>query len=234
MDASATVLYESRDPSREQRLTLAVASALWVLVVWWLLFGRGIEILSGLLGFTRPAGVLVRRLSLAVALSIYYIRLLFTWFTFLERGISWREVFTVAPWLLCIFLLLAISGGTNTAPFGLGGSVGIILFAVGSWLNSWAEYQRHVWKQQHANRGQLYTRGLFRYTRHPNYLGDTISYLGLCFVCGTWVVFLLPVITCAGFVFVNIPALDKHLRGKYGQSFDDYARRTAKLIPFLY
>ena len=38
----------------------------------------------------------------------------------------------------------------------------------------------------------------------------------------------------AGFVFVNIPVLDSHLHDHYGGAFDDYARRTRKLIPFVY
>ena len=38
----------------------------------------------------------------------------------------------------------------------------------------------------------------------------------------------------AGFVFVNIPMLDSHLRDHYGSSFDEYAQRTWKLVPFVY
>ena len=38
----------------------------------------------------------------------------------------------------------------------------------------------------------------------------------------------------AGFVFVNIPILDAHLHDHYGAAFEEYARRTRKLIPFVY
>ena len=68
----------------------------------------------------------------------------------------------------------------------------------------------------------------------PIYLGDVISYLGLCLISGTWVVLFIPVVTLAGFVFVSIPALDLHLRRRYGDSFDEYAKETAKLVPFVY
>jgi steroid 5-alpha reductase family enzyme len=176
----------------------------------------------------------VRRACLVAALSIYYIRLLFTEFLFLKRGVSWSEVFTIVPWLLFIYLLLAVVGGRNPAPFGAAGFLGLLLFVAGSWINSYAEYARHLWKQRAENQGRLYTGGLFRYSRHPNYFGDLISFSGLCLISGSWVTAVIPVSMLAGFVFVNVPALDSHLHEKYGAAFDEYANRTRKLIPFVY
>ena len=101
-------------------------------------------------------------------------------------------------------------------------------------MNSYAEYARHVWKQWPQNHGQLYTQGLFRFSRHPNYLGDLISFTGLCLISRAWVTALVPVLMLAGFVFVNIPVLDSHLHDHYGSAFDAYASRTPKLIPYVY
>jgi steroid 5-alpha reductase family enzyme len=81
--------------------------------------------------------------------------------------VSWSEAFTIASWLLCIVILLGIAGGTNSLAVDQIGVFGAILFVLGSWMNSYAEYARHVWKRQPENRGQLYTEGLFRYSRHP-------------------------------------------------------------------
>ncbi len=227
-------MYELRDPSIAQRLTLAGFGAVWVAVAWWLLFVGGIETAGGWFGWLWRPGDAVRRACLAAALSIYYVRILFTEFVFLERGVSWSEVFTIAPWMLCIYVLLATAGGQNASILGVTGAAGIILFAAGSWMNSYAEYARNVWKQRAENRGRLYTQGLFRYSRHPNYLGDLLSFSGLCLISGAWVTAVIPVMMLAGFVFVNIPVLDSHLREKYGAAFDKYANRTRKLIPFVY
>ena len=82
--------------------------------------------------------------------------------------------------------------------------------------------------------GKLYTGGLFRYTRHPNYLGDLLSFSGLSLMSGAWITATIPVLMLAGFVFVNVPMLDAHLRDHYGAAFDEYARSTRKLIPFLW
>jgi protein-S-isoprenylcysteine O-methyltransferase Ste14 len=227
-------MYELQDPSVAQRLTLAAIAAVWVAAAWWLLFGKGIEAVGGRFGWNWRSGDLIRRACLACALTIYYVRILFTEFVFLIRGVSWSEVFTIAPWMLCIYLLLAIAGGTNASPLGAPGGIGMLLFIVGSWMNTHSEYARHAWKQKPENRGHLYTEGLFRYSRHPNYLGDLISFSGLSLVSGAWVTAAIPALMLAGFVFFNIPALDSHLHDRYGAAFDDYAKRTRKLIPFVY
>jgi hypothetical protein len=114
-----------------------------------------LETTASLLGWTWKPGDVVRRSCLAAALSIYYIRILFTEFVFLKRVVGWSEVFTIAPWMSCIYLLLAISGGRNTVPVGLVAVIGIVLFVAGSWMNSYAEYARHKWRQFPENRGRL-------------------------------------------------------------------------------
>jgi len=203
-------------------------------LAWWLLFGGGVGLVGAWFGRSWTPGDEARRLCLAVMLSIYFLRLLLTQFVFLKRAVGWGEAFMIVPWVLCIYLLLAIVGGRNSAPFGAVAGVGAGLFVLGSWMNSQAEYARHVWKRQPDNRGDLYTLGLFRYSRHPNYLGDLISFSGLCLVSGRWMTIVIPSIMLAGFVFANIPMLDSHLHNHYGAAFDEYAARTSKLIPFVY
>lgn len=144
-------------------------------------------------------------------------RLIFTQFAFLKRAVSWSEAGLIAPWVLGIYLLLALAGGTNPTPLGTASAVGVILFILGSWMNSYAEYARHMWKQLPENRGRLYQLGLFRYSRHPNYLGDLISFSGLCLIAGRWITIVVPLIMLGGFVFANIPMLDAHLHDHYGR-----------------
>lgn len=227
-------MYELSGPSVAQRLTMAALLFASIALAVWLLVGGGIAAVSARFGWNWATGSFVRRACLAAALSIFFVRLLFTVFVFLRRGISWTEVFTVVPWVLFLSVFLALSGGTNRAPLGAAGAVGAILFVLGSWTNSYAEYCRHRWKQRPENRGRLFTASLFRYSRHPNYLGDVISFSGLCLLTGRWFTCFVPIAMLAGFVFVNIPALDAHLRQHYGAAFDEYARRTRKLIPFVY
>lgn len=227
-------MYEKTGASRAERVTLAAVAALCAASAGWLLLGGGLEVVGGWLGRTWKPGEFLRRICLAAALAVYFIRVLFTVFVFLKRAVTWSEVFTIAPWLLCLYLLAAISGGRNAAAFGAASIAGGVLFILGSWMNSFAEYARHRWKLRPENRGRLYTGGLFRHSRHPNYLGDLLSFSGLCLIAGKWVTVAIPLFMLAGFVFVNIPALDAHLSQKYGSQFDQYAARSWKLIPFVY
>ncbi len=225
---------ELHDASLAQRLTLAAIAGAWLGLAWWLLSGGGLETAGGWFGWVWKSGDRARRICLAAGFSIYYIRILFTEFVFLTRGVSWSEVFTIAPWMLGIYLLLGVAGGTNPTPLAMTGALGAVLFVAGSLINSWAEYRRHVWKRRPENRGRLYTQGFFKYSRHPNYFGDLVLFTGLCLLSGAWVTAVIPLLMLAGFVFVNIPMLDSHLHEKYGAAFDEYASRTRKLIPFVY
>lgn len=227
-------IYELQSASVAQKIVLAVFVGLWLAIACWLLIGPGFAATDSWFGWSLRLGDSVRCACLAAAFSIYYLRLYFTWFVFLKRAIGWGEVFTIAPWILCIYLFLAVLGGTNPNRFGIAGSAGLVLFAAGSWLNTHAELTRHMWKLRPENRAHLYTQGLFRFTRHPNYLGDLISFSGLCLISGRLLTATVPTLMLAGFVFVNIPMLDAYLHERYGAAFDDYAAKARKLIPFVY
>jgi protein-S-isoprenylcysteine O-methyltransferase Ste14 len=226
--------YELKEASLPQRVALAASALLWTALVWWLLLAGGLETIRGQFGMTWHSQVSLRSALIAAALTIYYVRLLFTWFLFLRRAIRWQEASAVSFWLLCIDCGMAVAAGTNPAPFHISGFIGLALFCIGSWLNTYSEYARHVWKEKPEHRGLLYSQGPFRLTRHPNYFGDLVAYAGLCLIAGVWWTAIIPAITLAGFVFVNVPALDAHLHRRYGKAFDEYARKTSRLVPFLY
>ena len=215
-------IYAARGGSVAQRVVVTAAAGAALAIAWWLL------------GWRFSAGNAARRWCLAAALLIYFVRLLFTQFVFMRRAMGWGEAAMIAPWVVCIYIFFAIVGGKSQAEFGVAGVVGAAFFIFGSWMNSYAEYAREVWKRRPENRERLYTLGLFRYSRHPNYLGDLILFTGLGLICGRWISAAVPAIMLCGFVFANIPLLDSHLHDHYGAAFDEYARRTRKLIPFVY
>ncbi|MGA7159069.1 MAG: DUF1295 domain-containing protein [Acidobacteriaceae bacterium] len=227
-------IYAVRGRSLAQRAVLTAGLGLCVAAAWWLLVGGGIAFVGGWMGWRWVAGDEVRRVGLGVGLSIYFVRVLFTQFAFLKRAVGWAEVGAIVPWVGFIFGLLAICGGRNTEAFGVVGWIGVAMFGVGSWMNSYSEYARERWKRRAENKGRLYTGGLYRWSRHPNYLGDLVSFSGLCLMAGCWWTGVVPVVMLAGFVFANIPMLDAHLREHYGEEFEAYARRTRRLVPFVY
>jgi hypothetical protein len=89
--------------SLAQRVVLTAALGACVGMAWWLLFGGGIESVGAWFGWVWNPGNRARRLCLAVTLSIYFVRLLFTQFMFLRRAVSWSEAWMIGPWVLCIY-----------------------------------------------------------------------------------------------------------------------------------
>jgi protein-S-isoprenylcysteine O-methyltransferase Ste14 len=227
-------IYAAHGPSVPQRIFITLTAAACVGLAWWVLFGHAIELVADWFGWNWHSGDETRRLCLGIALTVYFVRLVFTQFVFLKRAVSWSEASAIGPWILLIYLVTAFAGGSNSAPFSTAGLGGCFFFLFGSWVNSYAEYSRYIWKKYPPNQGKLYTEGFFRYSRHPNYFGDLVSFSGLCLIAGRWPTFVIPLVMLAGFVFVNIPMLDAHLQQHYGAAFDAYAAGTRKLIPFLY
>jgi steroid 5-alpha reductase family enzyme len=215
-------MYEVTGASTAQRLFLAVVLILWAIAFCLLLFG-GVE-----------TGDSLRRGLLAAGWCVYCFRVLLAEWVFLKRGISWKEALTIAVWISIIALAFAILGGGNRRPLGTAAVLGAILYACGSFVNTYSEYRRYVWKQRAENRGRLYTEGLFHYAAHINYFGDLLLFTGFSMIAGSPYTLFVPAVMLAGFIFSNIPALDAHLHAKYGAAFDAYAAKTKKLIPLVY
>ncbi|MCP4725602.1 MAG: DUF1295 domain-containing protein, partial [bacterium] len=119
-------------------------------------------------------------------------------------------------------------------PVGFVEIAGIILYISGSFINTKSEYTRYLWKKDPKNKGRLYTGGLFRYSMHINYFGDSLLFTGFALAAHSFTLLIVPLFMTAGFIFFIIPRLDKYLEKKYGKEFIDYSEQTKKLIPMIY
>lgn len=216
------------------RLTATIGHLSAVLVAAWILLGDGAEIVAGRLGWSWESGDLSRRVVLLALSVIYLARVTLGFSLLLKRRFGWGEAAPVLSLFVALHLTFALLGGTATAPLSWLDAPALALYAIGSYLNSGAEYGRYRWKQRPDSRGRLYTEGLFRYAMHINYFGDTVLFIGFALVTRSAAALVIPALMTAGFVFQHIPALDTYLAGKYGEQFADYAKRTKKLVPFVY
>jgi steroid 5-alpha reductase family enzyme len=113
----------------------------------------------------------------------------------------WRSLFTVfwlqgaILWFVALPLLVAVRA---TSPAGLTAvdGLGVLLFAVGFVFEVVGDRQLRRFKADPSHRGQVLDRGLWRYTRHPNYFGDAVLWWGLFAVAsatpGGWLTALSP------------------------------------------
>jgi protein-S-isoprenylcysteine O-methyltransferase Ste14 len=232
--ADLAAIYRDKSPSLGTKATLALIHLGVVLLVLWLLFGGGIATVDRTVGVEYRSASEIRRIVLATAAVLYFLRTFGTLFVFLRRRMPWTEVWTIAVWVGTIDVLFAYFGGRNEMPFGGLGAAGICLVLVGSYLNTGAELQRHAWKRQPDNKGHLFTGGLFRYARHINYFGDVVLFTGWVLITEFLPLLTVPALMIGGFIFLNIPAQDRYLAERYGEEYRSYAARTARLMPYIY
>jgi steroid 5-alpha reductase family enzyme len=81
----------------------------------------------------------------------------------------------------------------SAAAIGVADFLGILLWAVGLFFESVGDWQLYKFKQNPENNGRVMDRGLWRYTRHPNYFGDFCVWWGLFLIAAgggaRWTVF---------------------------------------------
>ncbi len=227
-------VYWDKSESFRSKATLACVHFVIILVVLWLLFAGGIERVESFFGGENHLVFVARRAALATAACLYFARTLLTLFVFLRRRMPWSEVGVIAVWIAMIDLVLAYFGGRNDDPFGASGWIGAALIVFGSVLNSGSEWQRHLWKMRSENEGHLMTSGFFRYSRHINYFGDEVLFFGWVLMTGRPALMVIPMLMLCGFVFANVPAQDRYLAERYGEEYRAYAKRTSRLIPYIY
>src|SRR5688572_4170788 len=92
------------------------------------------------------------------------------------RAFWWRSLFTVfwlqgaLLWFVALPLLAAVRA-TQPEALTTIDFVGVLIFAVGFAFEVAGDHQLEWFKADPLNRGTVLDRGLWRYTRHPNYFG---------------------------------------------------------------
>jgi steroid 5-alpha reductase family enzyme len=113
--------------------------------------------------------------------------------------------------------------------------VGVVLWIVGLVFEAGGDWQLSRFLATPSNRGKVMDRGLWRYTRHPNYFGDAViwwSYLVLALPTGAWWAVLGPVLMTLLIVKVSGVALtDRNMGSSKREGYDEYVRRTNAFFP---
>lgn len=80
---------------------------------------------------------------------------------------------------------------------------------------------------------ELITAGIFKYIRHPSYLGYLIIPFGIGIAFSNWIAMLLFSIPNIFAVAYRIRVEEKVLTESFGQVYIEYKKRTKLLIPWL-
>lgn len=147
-----------------------------------------------------------------------------------------RQVYGLQGLLIVLVSLPVQLAMYESAPLGVVGAVGIAIWVVGFTFEAVGDWQLARFKADPANEGRIMDRGLWAWTRHPNYFGDSCVWVGLWVLAlGHWAG-LLTVI--APFVMTKLlvsysgkKLLEKGMRRKRGAAYEDYIARTSGFFP---
>jgi steroid 5-alpha reductase family enzyme len=145
-------------------------------------------------------------------------------------GIQVMPTLIVYACLLPGFYYLRLGGGMN---FGV--IVGLLLILGGAILELIADRQMQTFRKQVQDRTQLIRTGVWRYSRHPNYLGEITVWWGVYLVLlsaypAYWYLGFGALANTCLFLFISIPLADKHL-ATYKTGYEAYRRETRMLLP---
>ena len=227
-------LYGQKSKSIPQKLVIHVIEVLLLILSYWILFQNGGAWVEKHLYIHNATGNIDRRILIFVFNIIIFLRLAYMMIVLLKRKIPWEESISVPFAFAIYFIGFSLFVLPISAPIDLLDSFAIGLFIIGCTLNTGSEIQRNRWKMKPQNKGKIYTKGLFKYSRHINYFGDILWVIAYALVTKNVYSFSIPIFLFSFFAFYNAPKLDKYLKEKYKSGYDEYAKRTKMFIPFIY
>ena len=113
-----------------------------------------------------------------------------------------------------------------------------IIFLICSFLSTLleaeADREMHIFKKKNDT-NTFIRNGLWKYSRHPNYLGEILFWWFIALYCviilkGFYFILIGPFLNTLLFIFISIPLADNHQKRKKG--FDVYYKETRMLLPF--
>jgi len=141
----------------------------------------------------------------------------------------------VLMWLISAPLLGAQYYGPEKG-LGILDYAGIALWITGFIFEAGGDYQLARFKADPSNKRKVLSSGLWRYTRHPNYFGDSAVWWGYGFVClaagSLWPVLGSILMTALIIKVSGVALLENNLVDKKPE-YREYIERTSTFFPWF-
>ena len=142
----------------------------------------------------------------------------------------------ILMWIVSLPLQFGIGTSTKTSWWVLPLVLGAIVWLIGFAFESIGDAQLKAFKADPASAGQVMDRGLWRYTRHPNYFGDACTWWGIWLIaCETglpgWISIIGPIfLTFTLTRWSGKPMLEYGMK-KTRPGYAEYVARTSGFFP---
>ncbi len=164
-------------------------------------------------------------------------------FNEIKKSFSWFFMtFSVSGMWVTICSICALTGIANGIIFSITTIIGIIIFIIGFTIEIIADSQKTKFRANDDNKDKFISSGLWKYSRHPNYLGEIILWLGISLISFSslegfqYITLISPIFTYLLLVYVSgINFLEKSGKKKWGhlESYKKYLKETPRLFGFL-
>ena len=147
--------------------------------------------------------------------------------TFLFQGIL--------MWLISAPLLGAMNGARGISLNFLD-YAGLVLWVIGFIFEAGGDFQLAGFKANSINKGKVLNKGLWRYTRHPNYFGDAAVWWGyglFSLAAGSYLPVLGSILMTLLIIKVSGVALMEKSLNESKPEYREYIRRTNAFIPWF-
>jgi len=113
---------------------------------------------------------------------------------------------------------------------------GAALWAVGLAVETLADRQLTRFLSHESNKGKVMNRGLWRYSRHPNYFGDSLVWWGIFLVAagtpGGWMTLFSPILMTWFLLRISgVPMLENALAERRA-GYREYMQNTSPFFPW--
>jgi steroid 5-alpha reductase family enzyme len=158
-----------------------------------------------------------------------------------EAGAAWWwqsffKVFLlqgVVMWIVAAPVVAAV-GVTPQRPLNWIDGVGVAVWLLGFVFEAAGDWQLSRFKRDAANKGRLFTGGVWRYTRHPNYFGDAAVWWGHFLVAaasGAWWTVFSPALMTFLLVRVSGVAMLEPAMRDSKPGYREYIETTSAFFP---
>jgi steroid 5-alpha reductase family enzyme len=152
--------------------------------------------------------------------------------------VSLGTVFLLQGTLMWIISMPVQVATTAPGPpaFAFLDSVGVTFWGIGMFFEAVGDWQLRRFKADPANAGKVLDRGLWAYTRHPNYFGDAMVWWGIFFVAaavrGGWLTVFGPLLMTFFLIKISGVAMLERDIGERRPEYRDYIERTSAFVPW--
>ncbi len=154
------------------------------------------------------------------------------------KSFAWQSLFLVfglqgaLMWIISLPIQTAQLG---SAPLGVLDVLGAVVWSVGWLCESVGDWQLARFKANPENQGRVLDRGLWRYTRHPNYFGDFLVWWGfylLAAATGSYWTIISPLFMSVLLRRVSGVTLLEASLAKSKAGYAEYVARTNAFFPW--